>query len=163
MPYPRLAVGVLGLRNAGKSHTWNTLFGRTVRTGNHRLHLRPGEYVETFLISGSPQEQRKDIKDILKNQRHKIVLCSMQYIEGVQRTLDYFASNHFFLYLQWLNPARKRYDVRGFDDLGLTSRVLAARSLLSMRNGHKHAGSRVQELREFIYGWAKFHGLLLRA
>jgi len=35
----RLLVGVLGNRKAGKSHTWNTLFGRTVRRGirPHRL------------------------------------------------------------------------------------------------------------------------------
>jgi ribosome biogenesis GTPase A len=31
----RLFVGVLGNRNSGKSTTWNTLFGATVRTGQY--------------------------------------------------------------------------------------------------------------------------------
>ena len=49
----RLLVGVLGNRNSGKSHTWNTLFGRTVRRGksSRRLELRSEECVETFLVS----------------------------------------------------------------------------------------------------------------
>lgn len=160
----QLLVGVLGLRNSGKSHTWNTLFGRTVRTGKHDLYFSPDEYVKTYLISGSPEERKKAVKDILLNgQNRRIILCSMQYVDGVDETLDYFADNHFFMYLQWLNPARGRYDVKSFDVLGLTSRILSARSLLSMRSGHKNAASRVRELRNFIYGWAKFHGLLLRS
>jgi hypothetical protein len=157
----RLLVGVLGLRNSGKSHTWNTLFGRTVRTGKHNLELRPGEFAKTFLISGSPEEREIAVKNILKDQHRRIVLCSMQYIQGVEQTLDYFAKNRFLLYVQWLNPARGRYPVMTFDELGLTTRILAVPSLLSIRASNGHAASRVRELREFIYGWAKFHGCLL--
>ena len=145
MPKSQLLVGVLWLRNSGKSHTWNTLFGRTVRTGKHDLYFSPNEYVKTYLISGSPEERKKAVKDILLNgQNRRIILCSMQYVDGVEETLDYFAGNHFFTYLQWLNPARGRYDVKSFDALGLTSRILSARSLLSMRSGHKDAASRVR-------------------
>ena len=65
----RLFVGVLGHRRAGKSTSWNRLFGRTVKTGNRsrKLELRPGESVEVFLVSGSPQERKKYTGSILKN------------------------------------------------------------------------------------------------
>ncbi len=51
----RLFVGVLGHRNSGKSTTWNTLFGTTVRTGKYprTLELYGGECVDVFIISGS--------------------------------------------------------------------------------------------------------------
>jgi hypothetical protein len=159
----RLVVGLLGLRNSGKSYTWNELFGRTVRTGKHRLELRPGESVETYLIAGSPEERGIDVKSILKNQHRRIVLCSMQYVQGVERTLEYFAQNHFFLYVQWLNPARGRYPVKAFDDLGLTNKILSVTSLLSIRNSDGGTASRVRELREFIYGWARFRRLLFHS
>src|SRR5690349_6906512 len=72
----KLVVGVLGLRNSGKSQTWNALFGRNVRTGLHWLPLGAGEEVEVFLIAGSPEERKEHVKDILKNQTCPIVLCS---------------------------------------------------------------------------------------
>jgi hypothetical protein len=64
----RLLVGVLGHRNSGKSRTWNTLFGRTVRRGVYAraLEMRPGESVEVFLISGSFEEREEYAGDILK-------------------------------------------------------------------------------------------------
>ena len=45
-----LLVSVLGNRKSGKSHTWNTLFGKTVRTGGEvrKLYLSDTEYVEVF-------------------------------------------------------------------------------------------------------------------
>jgi hypothetical protein len=54
----RLLVGVLDNRNSIKSHTWNTLFDRVVHTGQneHRLELRPDEWVEVFLLNGSCEE-----------------------------------------------------------------------------------------------------------
>lgn len=80
----RLFVGVLGHRDAGKSTTWNTLFGATVRTGQYprTLNLFPGECAEVFLISGSPEERGLYAGDILANQACRIVLCSMQYRDG---------------------------------------------------------------------------------
>jgi hypothetical protein len=152
---------VLGLRNAGKSRTWNTLFGRTVRTGLHRLTLRPGECVEIFLVAGSPEERGETVEDILKGQSCRIILCSMQYVEDVEGTLDYFAKNDFSLYVQWLNPARGRYPVKTFDVLGLGNRILSTRSLFSIRDGDRDPGSRVREIREFIYGWAQYRNLIL--
>jgi hypothetical protein len=76
----RLLVGVLGNRNAGKSRTWNSLFGKTVRRGKspHHLVLRPGECVEAFLVSASFEEQRKYAGDILDSVDCRIVLCSIR-------------------------------------------------------------------------------------
>ena len=50
----RLLIGLLGNRSSGKSHTWNELFGRTVRRGTYprKLELLPGECVDVFLVSG---------------------------------------------------------------------------------------------------------------
>lgn len=80
----RLLVGILGNRNSGKSHTWNTLFGRTVRRGKspRRLELRPGKCVETFLVSGSFEERGEYAGDILDNQSCQIVLCSLHAVHG---------------------------------------------------------------------------------
>jgi len=159
----RLMVGVLGNRNSGKSHTWNMLFGRTVRTGGEPrlLTLRPGERVEVFLVSGSPEERQLYVDKILAGQNCRIVLCSMQYVANVQRTLDYFIHNHFALRVQWLNP--------GFsdpgpvaDDLGLVDTILGTRqSTVSLRDGTQDARPRVQEIREVIHGWALYRDLIL--
>jgi hypothetical protein len=56
----KLVVAVLGNRNAGKSLTWNELFGRTVRTGKdlRLLKLNAHEAVEVFLVSSSPEPIR---------------------------------------------------------------------------------------------------------
>ncbi len=157
----RLLVGVLGHRNSGKSHTWNTLFGRTVRRGVYArtLELRPGESVEVFLVSGSFEEREEYAGDILKNQDCRIVLCSMQYIDEVGETLAYFMDQDFSFYVQWLNPGYSD-QAPTFDHLGLISRVLAAHSVLAIRNGRVSADSRVQEIREFIYGWARYRNLI---
>ena len=104
----RLFVGVLGHQNSGKSTTWNTLLGATVRTGQYprTLTLYGGECVEVFLISGSPEERQLYAGDILKNQDCRIVLCSIQYTEAARKTLDYVIEGEFNLFVQWLNPGR---------------------------------------------------------
>lgn len=158
----RLLIGALGNRHAGKSHTWNTLFGRTVRRGKtpHHLELRPGECVEAFLVSGSFEERGEYAGDILGNQDCRIVLCSMQYTKEVRQTLDYLIDHSFFLYIQWLNPG---YNDAGesWDRLGLVNEILSVPSVCSIRDGKRDASARVQEMREFIYGWAKYRGLIL--
>lgn len=158
----RLLVGVLGNRNAGKSRTWNSLFGKTVRRGKspHHLVLRPGECVEAFLVSASFEEQRKYAGDILDSVDCRIVLCSIQYTEDVHETTDYLIDSGFFLYVQWLNPGYR--DVgETWDKLGLVNRILSVPSVLSIRSGKVHERARVQEIREFIYGWALHRKLLV--
>jgi hypothetical protein len=158
----RLLVGALGHRNSGKSHTWNTLFGRTVRRGVYArtLEVRPRESIEVFLVSGSFEEREEYAGDILKNQDCRIVLCSMQYIGDVGNTLGYFTDQGFSLYVQWLNPGFSDQGAT-FDHLGLVPRILAARSVLAIRNGQLNADSRVQEIREIIYGWARYRNLIV--
>ena len=160
----RLLVAVLGNRNSGKSHTWNTLFGRTVRTGAQAraLTLRPGECVEVFVVSGSPEERHEYVRDILDGQNCRIVLCSLQYRDGVQESLDYFIGNGFAIHIQWLNPGFS--DQRAIpDNLALSDRILdTRRSTVSVRDGRRDADARVQELRQVIYGWALYRGLVVR-
>jgi hypothetical protein len=57
----RLFVAAIGERNAGKSTTWNTLFGRTVNTGKkaRRLNVYTADSVDVRLISGSNEERRR--------------------------------------------------------------------------------------------------------
>lgn len=87
-----LVIAVLGNRNSGKSTTWNELFGRTVRTGSQmrRLDLTATEYVEVFLVSGSPEERETYVGEIIGTQTPRIVLCSMQYRADVTQTIDFF-------------------------------------------------------------------------
>src|SRR5690242_15705911 len=87
-----LAVVALGNRNSGKSTTWYTLFGRTVRTrrGLQPLWLTDTEYVDVFLINGSPQERSIDVAELIGDSEPRIVLCSMQYVWGVNHTFNYF-------------------------------------------------------------------------
>lgn len=157
----RLLVGALGNRDAGKTHTWNTLFNKTVRRGKtpRRLELWPGECVEVFLVSGSFEERREYAAEILDNQDCRIVLCSMQYTKDVRKTLDYLVNQGFFLYIQWLNPGYKDSG-EVWDRLGLVNEVLSVSSVCSIRDGKRNAAARVQEMREFIYGWAKYRGLI---
>ena len=158
----RLLVGVLGNRNSGKSTTWNTLFGATVRRRKHPRHLelRPRECVEVFLVRGSFEEREEYAGDILGNQTCRIVLCSMQYTEEVRSTLGYLIENDFFIFLQWLNPG---YQDQGetWDRLGLVNQVLSVPSVVSIRDGKASPVARVQEIREFIYGWALYRNLII--
>jgi len=77
----------------------------------------------------------------------------------VNVTLDYFVENGFFIFLQWLNPG---YHDPGenFDKLGLLNQVLSVPSVVSIRNGKDNLTARVDEMREFIYGWAIYRNLV---
>jgi hypothetical protein len=158
----RLLVGVLGNRHSGKSYTWNTLFGRTVKRGihPHKLELKSRECVEVFLVSGSFEERREYAGDILSNQNCRIVLCSMQYVEEVRETLDYLVKEDFNFYVQWLNPGHNDPG-EVWDRLGLVNFILSQQSELSIRSGQGNAAARVQELREKIYGWPSYRRLIL--
>ena len=70
----------------------------------------------------------------------------------------YFINQDFFLYIQWLNPG---YNDPGetWDRLGLVNKVVSGSSVFSIRNGKIDTSTRVQEMREFIYGWAKYRNL----
>ena len=158
----RLLIGVLGNRDSGKSHTWNELFGRTVRRGtrSRKLKLLCGECVEVFLVSGSFEERREYAGDVLESQDCRIVLCSLQYTEEVRETLRYFVRQDFQLYIHWLNPGY--HDTEQMDDrLGIVPDILRQASTFAIRDGTVDAVDRVREMREFIYGWAKSRDLIV--
>lgn len=156
-----LVIAVIGNRNSGKSSTWNALFGGTVRTGSEmrKLFLRGNEYVEVFLVSGSPEERKLYVGEIITVDNPRIVLCSMQYREDVVETIDYFTDRDYFLFIHWLNPGHSD-DSYIPDSLGLVHRLLAIDSLLGVRNGKIDYNNRVKEIRDFIYGWARMRNLL---
>lgn len=156
----RLFVGILGNRNSGKSTTWNTLFNSTVRTGKNSrtLTLYGGECVEVFLISGSPEERQLYAGDILEKQNCRIILCSIQYTETVRRTLDYVVENKFDIFVQWLNPGHSDAG-ENYDRLGLFPWLVGHEATVAMRDGKSQPQQRSDELRQFIYGWAKARNL----
>lgn len=104
----KLVISALGNRNSGKSHTWNTLFRRPVRTGRRmrRLYLSATEYVEVFLVSGSPEEKHTDVGQIVGRRKPSIILCSIQYSANATQSIDYFLQNDYSFYTQWLNLSR---------------------------------------------------------
>ena len=163
MNMDRLVVAVVGNPNSGKSHTWDMLFGRgrPVRTGIHErdLPLCNGEVVSVFLVSGAPQERKKrgkPIGEIIRG-NPRIVLCSLQYRddvpEGVFGSFQYFFHLGFFAFVHWLNPGFHN-PVAEEDHLGLVPYLLAENSLIGIRDARIDATDRVEEMRDFIRGWA---------
>jgi hypothetical protein len=149
----KLAVIVLGNRKAGKSTTWNTLFGRRVKTGSETrsLLLSDGRSAPVFLISGSPEERRRYVGNIV-DAGTPIVLCSLQYTERARESFKFFADNGYSLFVQWLNPGR--HDQGAVPDrLGFGDFLLHLGATLSVRDGRKNPRSRVNELRDFVTGW----------
>ena len=110
-------------------------------------------------ISGSFEERGEYAGDVLGTKSCRIVLCSLQYTEDVRETLDYLIEQDFQLYIQWLNPGFSDPD-QVLDQLNLVDEILSQRSTFSIRDGRITANDRVQELRQFIYGWAKYRSLL---
>ena len=159
----KLLVAVLGNRNSGKSLTWNTLFGATVRTGKdeRRLYFNDCEYVNIFLVSGSPEEREIYIGEIITAKDPQIVLCSTQYRESVKDTFNYFFDNGYFAFVHWLNPGHSDTDTAYFDNLGVSNWLLSKHSLIGIRSGKVAPNSRVREIKHFIYGWAKSRNLII--
>jgi hypothetical protein len=160
-----LLIAVMGARNSGKSFTWNKLFDNKVITGKNirRLYLNESEYTEVFLISGSPQEREKNVSDIIKNCNPKIVLCSMQYIEGVKASIDFFVEHKFQIYCQWLNPGFNDANSEAtFDFNGTFNYLIGLGATVVMKNAKIDVIERVQEMSEYIYGWAKYKNLIFK-
>lgn len=159
-----LIVSVLGHSNSGKSTTWNNLFGREVRTGTElrRLYLKPNQYVEVFLVSGSPEERETYVGEIIGEQEPRIVLCSMQYRRDVLTTIDFFTERHYSLYTQWLNPGyHDQNETSMFDYLGIWNYLNSKNATLLIENGKLDTNARVQRICEFIFGWATYRDLII--
>lgn len=84
-----LVISVIGHRNSGKSTTWYELFERTVSTGTElkKLYLTTTEYVEVFLVSGSPEERQTYVGDIIGSQRPELFCARCSINKTLQRPL----------------------------------------------------------------------------
>lgn len=157
----RLLIAVLGNRDSGKSKTWNSLFGNTVKTGKNtrHLYLNDAQWVDVFLVSGSPEEREMYVSDMLPAPLPQIVLCSTQYREDVRETFDFFFHEGYEVIVQWLNPG---FDDNGSyeDNLELRDYLLNNGATLQVRNGQINETPRVKELGQFIFGWASYRNLV---
>jgi len=165
MNMDKLLIAVMGNRNSGKSSTWYSLFNNhKVKTGKklRRLYLNEIEYVNVFLVSGSPEERNKYVGEIITVREPLIVLCAMQYRKDVVQTIDYFTERDYQIYCHWLNPGFSDQNAEPMlDTLGILNYLIGLQCSIGVRNGKVNLTDRVQELREYIYGWAKYKGLLL--
>lgn len=159
----KLLIGILGNASSGKTYTWNTLFGREVRTGKklRRLYFNDTEYVSVFLLSRSPGKRRQAVSKILGKERPDIVLSSLQYQHSLLDTLKFFRQNNYAMYIQWLNPGYEdANEFPLFYDLEMINRILSDAAYLSVRNGKKEAEPRAEAILDFLYGWAGRRGLI---
>jgi len=159
-----LLISVLGNRDSGKSFTWNALFNRTVKTGKYerRLYFNQHEYVNVFLVSGSPEEREEYVGDIISITNPRIVLCSAQYVEAVKTTFEFFRKNGYFMFIQWLNPGFCDSGTEYRDVLDLTNWLSSHKSIVHVRSGKNDANPRVDEIKEYLYKWAIAQNLILR-
>lgn len=157
----RLLVSVLGNRHTGKTKTWHTLFGASVNTGKHerKLYLNKAQWVKVFLVSGSAEERKMPIAEMLGGKLPQIVLCSTQYRATVNSTYDHFFSNDYKVFSQWLNPGHGEA-TKYSDSLELGKYLLDKGATLQVRDGRVDSASRVKEIRQFILGWATYRGLV---
>jgi len=185
----RLFVAVIGEQHSGKSTTWNTLFNKPVKTGKkprdlevyrdasvevelirtpyQDMHRNRSEVLsltqtQVFVISGSNEEKKRYAQKVLDNVDCRIILCSVQYVEeAFERTWKYVFAESFSIYAQWLNPGHRGKET--WDTFGLVNRLLAHNATVSIRDGREddtRLHARVEEIRQYIHGWAAARGLL---
>jgi hypothetical protein len=107
------------------------------------------------LVSGSAEERQIAVGEIIGSNRSRIVLCSMQYRQGVQQTVNYFLANDYALYVHWLNPGYHDPAPTQGDPLRIVDTILGdTESMLGIRDGRVAADDRVREMHDFIFGWA---------
>lgn len=157
----RLLIGVLGHKNAGKSWTWKTLFGKTVKTSTRerKLWLSEAEWVNVFLLNGSPEEREIYVGKIINSESPSIVLCSMQYRSDVTQTINYFAEREYYLSIHWLNPGFCD-DNQSEDYLNLMPYIHQLGYTLEIKDAKANPTLRVNEIRDFIHTWGGAKGLL---
>ncbi|MGA2782570.1 MAG: hypothetical protein ABSF13_11735 [Smithella sp.] len=177
-----LVVVILGGRNLGKSHTWNTMFGRTVKTGRRLKQLNiGGKRVDIFLVSGSPEERGIYIGDIVINiflvsgsseerglyvdklitvKNPRIVFCSIQDIPAAEQTFKYFSDRSYFMLIHWLNPGYKQNKKTDEVVKQLLNKLPQYSYILVEKDGNSDPEERVEEMKDFIYSWAKRKNLI---
>jgi hypothetical protein len=150
----KLAILVIGRARSGKSTTWNRLFGRTVKTGTQLRDFPVGERtVSSFLVSASPQERKTVVSEIIGQADARLAFCSVQYGADARDTIDYFLANGFSIYAHWLNPGYGDDEAVAYTQ-GLVSYLLHSGAVLAIRDATGDPAERVQEIRDFVAGWA---------
>lgn len=158
-----LVIGLLGKPGAGKSYIWSKLFGRDVKTGKklRKLYFNEKEYVEVFLVNVPAVKRHKYIGEIITIEKPAIILCSMDYSVGVTNTVDYFNEQKYSMLVYWLNPGYKeKYDPLLFFTLGIINRLIEIGALVGRRSGKDNPDLIVDEIRDYLYGWAKSKKLI---
>ncbi len=175
-----LAVIVLGASDSGKSYTWHTMFGRRIRTGGDLRELNIGGkrvdvlsgspeeretdvgdiIVKLFLVNGSPEERGIYVGRIITVKNPGIVLCSVQDIPEAESTFKYFADRGYFMFIQWLNPGYRQD--RKSDEVvrSLLGSLPSDSFIFYEKDGNDNPTERVNEMKDFIYSWAKRKGML---
>lgn len=162
----KLAVIALGNKNSGKSHTWYNLFGQKVVTGKYirPLYFNSSEYTNVYLLNGSMEERRKNIKDELIP--CDILLCSVQYSPKGKQTIEYLHQQGFQILVYWLNPGC--YDKDKYTDarIGIIEMIETYPNSIVRQTeaipDDNHTKIRADEICEFIFDWAKKENLLLK-
>lgn len=157
----KLAVIALGNSNSGKSMTWNTLFGRTVKTGANarELVIKNNLFTEIFLVSGSPEERKKYVGEIVVDINIRIILCSMQYTRDCVSTIDFFYKNNYQFYVHWLNPGYS--DESEYQDKeDIIATLNGYNAVIEKHNGKINPNSRVETIRNYIYNWASRQAII---
>jgi len=99
--------------------------------------------------------------DVLDDTDCRIVLCSVQWFEEAKSTWGNIFSKGFGIYAQWLNPGNDGEE--HWDRLGLVNSLLYHNTVVSIRDGRTgtdRLSSRVEEILEYIIGWAAAGGLV---
>ena len=111
-----------------------------------------------FLISRSPEQLGVYAADNLKGRACRIAQCSIQYAESVRQVRGCAAEAGMVRFVLWLNPGR--HDAgETYDRLGLMPWRLGHDATASMGDGKLPSAPWTEDIRQFIHGWAKGHGL----
>ena len=63
--------------------------------------------------------------------------------------------------MHWLNPGYSdQNELPHADYLGIVAYMLSLDSSISIRNGKKNLKSRVQEIKDYLFGWANSRNLI---
>ncbi|MBU1718082.1 MAG: hypothetical protein KKA07_03320, partial [Bacteroidetes bacterium] len=153
----KVFIGLLGEKGSGRTYTWQKIFNTRVHTSKNtrRFFLDGIDYIEVFLINGSPIERKTDVKNILGDKQPEFVLCSLEYKPGVEKTIDFFLAEGYRMYIIYLKPGYS--DNKGlelFEDYSLVGKLISAGVTVSIRSGKENPERRISEIRELALGWA---------
>jgi len=76
-----------------------------------------------------------------------IVLCSIQYREGMESTFAHFINQGYDVFGQWLNPGYSD-DTSYVDNLNIVGWLLERGAVIARRNGQNPIEDRVEEIRQ---------------